>query len=404
MFKKSMSIVFTIFLIASIISACAPAATPPPAVTALPATVPPPTSIPTEVPTATDIPATPTATATLTPTPTQTLAVGPGGKIPVGIVLTGTGWPIYKQSRTGFINYLAELGYSAPILLSNDSAAAEKINVKSLIKQGVKVLILCSVEPWNAAEITNEAHAAGIKVIAFDRLILNTPSVDYFVSFDTVSIGQAQAQYLVDHANGKGVPLYLYAGSKIDSNAVNFFKGAWGVLQPKIVDGTFLVKNSNLANTLKDRAILSQNEISSILSGIAITNWSQDDARTLARANLKAVTVEDKGDVFILAPNDDTARGIADIFSSDKDIKSYVITGQDADALSLQFIRSGRQTMTVAKDGRLLARYALDAALALLTDQTPQTITTIHNGSATIPAGPSPILVVDKSNVDTFNK
>jgi putative multiple sugar transport system substrate-binding protein len=361
-----------------------------------------PGAIPAATNTATKTP--PAPTATLVPTPTQIPGVGPGGKIPVGIVLPSTAWSVYSQSRTSFINYLTKLGYSAPILLSNDSAAVEKSNVKSLIKQGIKVLILCSVEPWNSAEIVNEAHTAGVKVIAYDRLIRDTTSVDYYVSFYGVSIGQAQAQYLVDHANGKGIPLFLYAGSSNDSNSFMFFKGAWEVLQPKINDGTFVVKNSSFANTFKDKSILTENEEGSLVSGIAIANWNQDEARSLARANLKAVNVEDKGDVAILAPNDGTARGIADIFANDKDVTSYIITGQDADNLSLQYIRSGHQTMTVFKDTRILAKDALDAALAFLTDQTPISRTTIHNGATNIPFSPSGGIVVDKSNVDTFKK
>ena len=69
--------------------------------------------------------------------------------------------------------------------------------------------------------------AAGVKVISYDRLIRDTDAVDYYVTFDSIAVGTARRQYLVDHATGKGNPLYLYAGAASDNNAFLFFEGAW---------------------------------------------------------------------------------------------------------------------------------------------------------------------------------
>ncbi len=107
-----------------------------------------------------------------------------------------------------------------------------------------------------AAAAVEEAKAAGVKVISYDRLITNTKAVDYFVTFDSIAVGAHQAQYLVDHATGKGNPLYLYAGAATDTNAFLFFQGAWRVLQPKIADGTFVIKNSSQAVNLQANATL----------------------------------------------------------------------------------------------------------------------------------------------------
>ena len=81
----------------------------------------------------------------------------------------------------------------------------------------------------------------------------------------------------------------------------------------------------------------------------------------LAEANLTATTAEDKGDVFILAPNDGTARAIADAFAADADVASYVVTGQDAEIASVQYIIDGKQSMTVLKDVRTLVGDAIAA-------------------------------------------
>ena len=78
-----------------------------------------------------------------------------------------------------------------------------------------------------AASAVEAAKKEGIKVISYDRLITNTDAVDYYVTFDSVAVGEAQAQYLVDNAKGTGVPLYLYAGAASDNNAFLFFQGAW---------------------------------------------------------------------------------------------------------------------------------------------------------------------------------
>jgi len=105
--------------------------------------------------------------------------------------------------------------------------------------------------------------------------------------------------------------------------------------------------------------------------------------------------------VAVLAPNDFSARAIGDVFATDKAVKSYVITGQDADQASLAYISVGRQTMTVFKDTRVEARDAITAALAFLTHQTPIKNTVTNNGHADIPTYTSAVMVVDKSNIKT---
>jgi putative multiple sugar transport system substrate-binding protein len=140
-------------------------------------------------------------------------------------------------------------------------------------------------------------------------------------------VGAQQAQYLVDNAEGTGNPLYLYAGASSDNNAFIFFEGAWGVLQPKIADGTFVIKNSSEAEALKDKATLTRDEQAKII-GQVTTNWDFNTAKNLAEANLTAAGAADKGNVFILAPNDGTARAIADAFAADKDVTSFFVTGR----------------------------------------------------------------------------
>jgi putative multiple sugar transport system substrate-binding protein len=356
-----------LFILASILTACAPAA---PATEAAPAE-----------PAATEPPAAEPATA-----------------LSVGIVLPTKYEPRWIQDETRFKEALNAAGYQVEILFSQGDSAKEKANVESLITKGVKVIIICPHDGTAAAAAAEAARAAGVKVISYDRLIRDTEAVDYYVTFDSIAVGAAQAQYLVDKATGTGNPLYLYAGAASDNNAFLFFEGAWNVLQPKIADGTFVIKNSSEAVALQDKPTLTRDEMGKIIGQIT-TNWDFNTAKNLAEANLTVATAADKGNVFILAPNDGTARAIADAFAADADVTSYVVTGQDAEKASVQYIIDGKQSMTVLKDVRTLVADAISAAVAYLEGQTPPQTTTYNNGKIDVPAKPSEVIAVDKDNV-----
>ena len=336
------------------------------------------------------------ATGAVAPT---TAPSGSSEKLAVGIVLPTKDETRWTQDEARFKEALAKAGYQVEILFSEKDSAKEKANVESLITKGIKVLIITPVDGTAAASTAAAAHAAGVKVISYDRLIRDTDAVDYYVTFDSVAVGAQQAQYLVDKAgSGKNLPLYLYAGAASDNNAFIFFQGAWSVLQPKIADGTFVIKNSNEALALKDKAELSRDEQAKII-GQVTTNWAPDTAKTLAEANLTTATAADKGDVYILAPNDDTARAIGDTFRGDKDVKSFIITGQDAAPASVQYIIDGKQSMTVFKDVRTLVNDAINAAVTLLDSKTPTSKGSYDNGKVEVPAIQSPVISVDKANV-----
>jgi len=336
-----------------------------------------------------------TATETETTVAETTAEIAAGS---VGIVLPTKDEPRWIQDETRFKDALAAAGYEVEILFSEASSAKEKENVEALITKGIQVLIICPQDSTAAAAAAEAARDAGVKVVSYDRLITDTDAVDYYVTFDSIAVGAAQGQYLVDKATGTGNPLYLYAGAATDNNAFLFFEGGWNVLQPKIADGTFVIKNSSEAVALQDKATLTRDEMGTIIGQIT-TNWDFDDAKSLAEANLTVAKAADKGDVFILAPNDGTARAIADAFAADSDVTSYVVTGQDAEIASVQYIIDGKQSMTVLKDVRTLVSDAISAAIAYLEGKTPEQTNTYNNGVIDVPAKPSAVIAVDKSNV-----
>jgi putative multiple sugar transport system substrate-binding protein len=335
-----------------------------------------------------------------TPAPAATAKPAAGvGKFAVGVVLPTKNEPRWIQDETRFNDAFKAAGYTVQILFSEGDSAKEKVNVEALISQGVKVIIICPQDATAAAAAAEEAHAAGVKVVSYDRLIRDTAAVDYYVTFDSMAVGAAWSQYLIDKAGAtKGNNLYLYAGAASDNNAFIFFEGAWEKIQPKIADGTFVIKNSSEAVALQGKPTLTRDEEGKII-GQVTTNWDFAVAKKLAQDNLTAAKTADKGTVFLLAPNDGTARSIADAFAADKDIKTYYITGQDAEKASVQYIIDGKQSMTVLKDVRTLVKDAIAAAVAYLQGQTPPKTNTYNNGKIDVPAKPSAIVTVTKDNV-----
>lgn len=322
-----------------------------------------------------------------------------GGDVQVGIVLPTKDEPRWLQDQKQFEQILGDAGFTNQVLFSQGSSATEKTNVETLISKGIKVLIICAQDGAAASAAVEEARDAGVKVIAYDRLITGTDAVDYYVTFDSLAVGKAQGQFLIDNApSGSNIPLYLYAGAATDNNAFIFFEGAWSVLQPKIADGTFKIANSSEAEALQDKNELSRDEIGKIIGQIT-TDWDFNVAKSKAEAHLTAAGKDVKGDVLVLAPNDGTSRSIADVFATDKDITSYVITGQDSEKASVQYIIDGKQSMTVFKDTRTLAADSVAMAVDILDGKEPATDSTYNNEKIDVPAKQTAIVVVTKDNV-----
>ena len=314
---------------------------------------------------------------------------------PIGVVLPSS-W--FAGEQAWFQDALRATPYGGRILASRDSAT-EKAAVEALIRRGIKVLILTPQDSAAAAAAADEARAVGVKVIANDRAILDTAAVDYYVTFDNLAVGAAMGQYLVERAGAtKGNNLYLYAGRASDSNSFDFLEGAWEKLQPKIADGTFVIRNSSVAVGFQGSPTLTHDQLALVIAQVT-TNWDYATSRTLAAGTLAAAPAAAKGTVFILAPNDFTARVIGDVFAADTDVTKAYVTGQDADKASVQAIIDGKQGMTVFKDPRARVRAAVAAAVAFLRGGTPNATTTINNGAIDVPARPLASVTVTKANV-----
>ncbi|MBN2796263.1 MAG: sugar-binding protein [Clostridia bacterium] len=318
------------------------------------------------------------------------------GTVDIGIVLPTKEEPRWVQDETRFKDALKDTDYNVEILFSQGDSAREKQNVETLIAKGIKVLIITPHDGAAAAAAVEAAKEEGITVISYDRLVTNTDAVDYYVTFNSVSVGEAQAQYLVDQlGSGSGEKLYLYAGAATDNNAFLFFEGAWNVLQPKIADGSFVVQNSTKAVEYKDKAVLTRTEMGEIIEQIT-TDWKPEVAKSKAESHITAAPPA--GKTFILAPNDGTARSIYDQFAKEAGLEIFV-TGQDAEIPSIQYVIDGKQSMTVLKDVRDLVKGAIATAVDVLEGKAVETNGSYDNGAVEVKAKDIKVITVTQDNV-----
>lgn len=322
--------------------------------------------------------------------------------VQVGVILPTMREPRWLLDESAFAELLPDAGFTCEVMFSDGSMEMERANVEALADKGAEVIILCTCDSAAAAESVSGMEERGVTVIAYDRLITGTDDVDYFVTFDSFDVGKAQGNYLLEHApQGKGIPLYLYGGAVADNNSFLLFEGAWSVLQPKIADGTLVIQNSAAADSLRKKKELTREETEIVLKEIT-TDWNFGVAGTLAENNLAEADAE-KGEVLVLAPNDSTARAIADCFAEDEGVSGYVITGQDAEAASIKYIIEGKQSMTVFKNPHTLAGSAVQMAAGLLNGEEPETDTVFSNGVRDIPTLQMPIEVIDQKNAENMN-
>ncbi len=326
--------------------------------------------------------------------------LGENEKELIGIILPTKDEPRWLQDEEKFKELISKTDYRVEIMFSQGSSAIEKQNIENLITKEADIIIITAHDGTVAAASVEEAKAAGIRVIAYDRLVTDTDAVDYYVTFDSVSVGEAQGNYLIEQAGDRtGLPLYLYAGAASDNNAFLFFEGAWNVLQPKIEDGTFVIVNSSEAKKLREKLKLSREEQSQII-GQVTTNWDFDEAKKKAEAHLTNAKTDEKGEVFILAPNDGTARSIADVFNADAEITNLHITGQDAELPSIQYIMQGKQSMSVFKDVRILANDTINLAVDILSGKDVNVTKLYNNGVIDVLSITTDVQIITKDNVE----
>lgn len=252
----------------------------------------------------------------------------------IGVALPWLGTQNWAEASDMFEAELAAAGFKPIVQQADNDVPAQQQQIESMIQNGAKVIVVGPVDGSQLGAVLEEAAAAGIKIIGYDRLIENTAAVDGVVQFGSIKTGEVQGQALLDGlAELKGEGPYnieLFGGGPADPNAPNFFAGAMTVLQPKIDDGTLVVVSGQTDFTQ-----------------CATMEW--DNAKAQSRMDsLLAGFYEGKEIHGVLSPNDGIARAI--ITASEQAGQPIpVVSGLDAENESVEWVWSGRQYSTVAK-------------------------------------------------------
>ncbi|GAA3753939.1 sugar ABC transporter substrate-binding protein [Microbacterium kribbense] len=295
--------------------------------------------------------------------------------------------------------YLQDAGYKTDLEYANNDIPTQGQQIEAMITKGAKVLIIASIDGGSLSQQLDDAKAAGIKVISYDRLLTGDANVDYYATFDNFKVGVLQANslltglgYLDDSGakTGKTGPWHIeiFAGSPTDNNATFFYNGAMSILKPLIADGTLVVTSGQTA-----------------FNQTAIQGWDPATAKKrmddlLAKSYSTGSTKLDG----ILSPYDGLSDGIiAALESGGYKVGAStwpVITGQDAEVASVKQIIAGSQYSTIFKDTRNLAKQAVAMTEALLQDKKPEVNDTksYDNGKKIVPTYLLPPLVVTVAN------
>jgi D-xylose transport system substrate-binding protein len=295
----------------------------------------------------------PQSSASAPPTTSPSPVANPPAGVSVGVILpdttSSTRYTLYDQPLLKAAFDAA--GLQSDIQNSQGDTTKQSQIAQSMIGEGVKVLLLDSIDQSSGAAIEQQAAAAGVQVIDYDRVNLGGNAA-YYVSFDNEEVGTLQAQTLVaclDQENAsKPRVIMMDGGTDVDNNAVLFAKGASDVLKPLADDKKLTIESETV-----------------------VKGWKTANAAPAFEQALSAAGGQVEG---VVAANDDIANAVIGVLQQQGLNGHVVLTGQDAQVEGLQNILKGDQSMTIFKNVALEADAAAKLAIALIGGQDPSTL------------------------------
>jgi len=275
----------------------------------------------------------------------------------IGVALpqkTSENWVL---AETLFNDGLKTAGFQPDVQFANGGVSEQQNQISAMITKGAKVIIVGAIDGAQLGTQLQQAKESGATIIAYDRLLLNTANVDYYVAYDNFKVGELQGQALLEGMKAKKPEgpynIELFAGSPDDANAKVFFDGAMSVLKPKIDDGTLKVLSGQ---TTFEQAVTQ--------------GWKAENAQrrmdTLLAGTYGSETLDG-----VLSPNDTLARAIiTSVKAAGKPIP--VVTGQDSEVESVKSIMAGEQYSTINKDTSKLVEHAITMVKDLQAGKTPE--------------------------------
>lgn len=251
-----------------------------------------------------------------------------------------------------------DLGYTVDLQYAEDNVSTQLSQIENMLMRGLDAIVITSIDGYALTDVIKRAKEQGTFVIAYDRLLMNTPDVDYYATFDSIAIGQLMGGYIVDYLGleeGKGpFNLELFAGSLDDNNTPLYFDGAMMELQPYLDNGQLVVRSG-------------QTE----LDQVATPNW--DGQLAQARMDNLISGYYSTGEIVdaVLSPYDGLSIGILSAlkaigYGQSADLPFPVITGQDCEIPSVKSIIAGEQKQSVFVDTRVLSEVAVNLVLEVL--------------------------------------
>jgi len=281
----------------------------------------------------------------------------------------------WARDRDYFVEAAKKLGAEVNVQSADANEQRQVSQIENLIAKKVDAIVIV---PFNSKVLTNtikEAKKAGIKVISYDRLILNG-DVDAYISFDNERVGALQAEGIV-----KKVPkgaYYLLGGSPTDNNAKLLREGQLKVLKPYIDKGDIKIVGDQWVKDWNPEEALK------IMENVLTKNANKIDA--------------------VVASNDGTAGGAIQALAAQKLAGKVAISGQDADLSAVKRVIEGTQTLTVYKPLKLIATEAAKLAVQLVKGEKPKYTHQLDNGLKKVDSVLLTPTIVTKENVDLLVK
>lgn len=280
-----------------------------------------------------------------------------GGKGLVGVLMPTQSLQRWNQDGAFMKEKLEAAGYSVDLQYANNEVATQVEQLENMVTKKAKVLVIASIDSTALGGALQDAADKGIKIIAYDRLLMDTPNCDYYATFDNYKVGVLQGTFIVetlglDEGATGPFTMEVFGGSPDDNNAYFFNAGAMDTLQPYIDSGALVIKSGQTD-----------------MEQIAIMAWEAAGAQD-RMDNLLTANYADENIDVVLSPNDSLAQGIvaslkqAGYGSADKPFP--ILTGQDCDIINVGQMIRGEQSMSVFKDTRTLAAQVVDMVNAIM--------------------------------------
>ena len=294
-------------------------------------------------------------------------------RVIIGFSLDSLKEPIWKINKEEFISRANELGAEVRVAQANSDDSVQLSQIDKFISEGVNVLVVAPHDGEICAEAVEKAHKAGIKIVAYDRLIKNS-DVDLYIAIDNYTVGVLQAEEMLKNVSSGNIA--YVGGSESDNNALLFRQGAMDTLE----------KYKDSINIVMDKYS---------------KDWKAEEAYNNV-TDLLNQNVDVNG---IICANDGTASGAITALKNFNLAGKIPVTGLDSELSACQRIVEGTQLMTVYKPTKQIAGKAAELAIKLAKGESIDTNSTIDNGRIQVPAYFIDPIVVTKDNMmDTIIK